>query len=342
MNDSSVVPQPDAEERMSLSVCIATCNRVPALTDTLDALLRQTRLPDEIVVSEPAEYESRELVLSVAARHPELRVRYVESERKALPWQRWWAFQHSTGAIAVFLDDDVSLASEALEVLEDAYRYLEEGSVTVAGVGFQMTFEEDDHLVRRADSLRERWLGTSDLPGGSLTPGGLSVTLGGRAERTLTEVEVLWGGAMSYRRQVLERINCLTNLVALYDAGVGRGEDAVLSHRARDSGRLFAITAPLALHPSPGMSSGPAPYAVQGWRLGLAHTWGRAHTMRWLAENLTSYKQDWWRCSTLELVRCLKAILRHPLDRNGWIRLAGAAYGIAHSLLHWAEIPPLP
>jgi hypothetical protein len=242
----------------------------------------------------------------------------------------------------VFLDDDVSLAPEALEVLEAGYRDLEARGVPVAGVGFQITLSGGDRAIRKTNSLRERWLGTAALPGGSLTPGGLSVTLVGRAEKNLAEVEVLWGGAMSFRREVLEEVNCLKNLVALYDAGVGRGEDAVLSHTARRRGRLFAITLPMAFHPRPKKPLRPTPYAVEGWNLGLTNTWGRAHTMRWLARDSSAYKQSWWRMAVLEIGRSSSGILRRPWQRHQWLRLAGAFHGIRRSLTHWAEIPPWP
>ena len=326
----------------TISVCIATCDRPRRLAATLEALFRQTRPPEEIIVSEPSEGRGREVVEWFEESHPSVRIRYVPADRSALPWQRWWAFQHSSGALIVFLDDDVRLRDSALETLDRSYVRLLESHVPVAGIGFLMSFEGKNPPERDPRSFRERWLGTVDKPAGSVTPGGLTVSLFGSSTESLLEVGVLWGGAMSFPREVLEDVSCLKNLVALYEAGLGRGEDAVLSHTARRKGRLFAITVPVAFHPLPEKARGPKPYAMAGWNLGLTHTWGRAHTMRWLAQEWSAYKKAWWRLVTLEVGRSFAGLLRKPWERNRWLRLAGTCYGITHTLRHWAEIPPLP
>jgi len=136
----------------------------------------------------------------------------------------------------------------------------------------------------------------------------------------------------------------LDNLISLYEAGIGRGEDAMLSRYARRLGKLFVLTEPFAVHPSEETEAATpearkTPYAREGWRLGLTHTFGRAHTMRWLAADSSVYKRDWWRLVTLELARCTAAILRRPWQRRQWLRLGGACYGIWCSLRRWDQIP---
>jgi len=128
------------------------------------------------------------------------------------------------------------------------------------------------------------------------------------------------------------------NLVALYEAGVGRGEDGVLTHGASRYGRVYLINEPLAHHPRE--RRGPAPYARSGWRLGLTATWGRAHTMRWLASDPEAYRREWRRLAVLELGRALSAAARRPWRASSWMQIAGVLAGAGKALARWETIPP--
>ena len=109
----------------AISVCIATHEREELLAGTLESLGRQAQSPAEVVVSDSSVGDAvRAVVEGFSSRHPEIRVRHARSDRKSLPWQRWWAFSHSSGSIVLFLDDDVRLDPQALKVLFGAYRDL--------------------------------------------------------------------------------------------------------------------------------------------------------------------------------------------------------------------------
>ena len=145
---------------------------------------------------------------------------------------------------------------------------------------------------------------------------------------------------MSFRREALANLP-LENLVSLYEAGIGRGEDAVLSVHARRAGKLVVLTEPFALHPIASMQAA-TPYAREGWRLGLTQTFGRAHTMRWMASSWSAYKRDWWRLVSLELARCGAAVVSRPWRGKSWLRLAGAFFGIGFAVARWSRIPSHP
>jgi glycosyltransferase involved in cell wall biosynthesis len=325
----------------SISACIATHQRPGLLTVTLESLGRQSRPPNEIVISDSSTPGSEGIVKAFAARNPGLAVKYIRSSRKALPWQRWWAFQHASGEVILFLDDDIALRPSALETLERAYvRLSADRSRELAGVGFRMVYDDGSEPERRPFSLRERWLGMSALPPGSLTAGGLTVLIAGLKGAEPVEVDVLLGGAMSFRREALADLP-LENLVSLYEAGIGRGEDAVLSCQARRAGKLFVLTEPFAVHPVAPMGVA-TPYAKDGWHLGLAQTFGRAHTMRWMASSWSAYKRDWWRMVLLELARCAVAIVSRPWRGKSWLRLAGALFGTGSAVARWSKIPSHP
>ncbi len=326
----------------TLTVCIATHERAQLLPRALDGLMNQERPPNEVVISDSSgSPHAKAVVDSYVARHEHVAIIYRHSPRRALPWQRWFAFQHSSGQTVLFLDDDVWLAPTALGTLERAY---DELSAThpgpVAGIGFVQSWDDGSRPTRDATTLRERWLGTSRRPAGTLTPGGLTVSSHGLTGDAPVRVHHLWGGAMSYRREVLLRIGFLDRLAVLYEAGIGRGEDAVLSVHARRHGDLYAITQPLARHPwDP--AGAPAPYATRGWRLGLTGTWSRAHTLRWIAEDPSAYLRDLSRVISLELARSAVALLRRPWGWLEWQRVAGACVGSLRVATRWSRIPRL-
>lgn len=319
---------------MTISVCIATHERPRLLARTLEALGRQTRLPDEVVVSDSSRPGCLDVIREFSGRHSAVHVKHVPSSRKVLPWHRWWAFKHSQGEVVLFMDDDITLSPRALETLEQVYADLvADPARSVAGIGFVLKFEGDSTRERR--SRREHWLKTAHLPCGSVTPGGLTVTLTGLTASGPVQVDLLSGGAMSFRRSILEQVFQLDNLVALYEDGIGRGEDAVLSHYARQRGELFVIGSSLAVHAT---GDGPSPYSGPGWRKGMTNTWGRANTMRWLSVSWRAYRHDWSRLAILELARSMRSAVRHPWQGSNWQHLGGAVYGVTRTLYRWNQI----
>lgn len=329
---------------MKISVCIATHERPALLHNALTKLKDQTQLADEIVVSDSSiSPDSRTIVERFAASHPELGLKHIHAAKRALPWQRWWAVQHATGDVVLFVDDDVCLAPTAVEQLVEAYEELARGGEQFAGVGFMMTWTDGEQPIRDPHSLKERWVGTADWPSGQITTGGLGVSWAGLPADHPVKVDQLWGGAMSFRRNVLHRVGLLDQLVVLYEEGIGRAEDAVLSFCARQHGALYILSKPLALHPREAKDAGvPMPYARNGWRMGLTGTWGRAHTMRWLASDQWACLRQWLSVASLEFGRSLFEIAKRPRSRANWERLAGAFYGMTHALFCWHTIPPAP
>lgn len=330
---------------LKISVCIATHERPALLQRLLTTLSLQTRPADEIIVSDSSvSLRPDHIVESFANANPQLNIKLIHSQSRALPYQRWWAYQHSGGEVVLFLDDDIQMDPRALGSLDDAYKTLcADGRDYPAGIGFLMRWEDDDQSFRDRNSLKERWLGTSGHPSGGVTPGGLTVSPAGLNSDHPVEVDQLSGGAMSFRREVIDRIGLLDHLVSLYDQGIGRTEDGVFSFCARQHGKLYYLTQPLVLHPAAAKMNGTShPYAIGGWRLGLAGTWGKAHTMRWLASDQVACLRQWCQVSSLECGRSLFEIMKRPLGWANWQRLAGALYGLARTLAGWHTIPPTP
>jgi glycosyltransferase involved in cell wall biosynthesis len=326
-----------------LSVCISTHERPHLLPRVLQGLAAQSRAPDDIVCVDSSRTErSAAIVTAFNASPCGPKVHYVRSTRRALPWNRWQGCLHAAGDVVLFLDDDVRLQPDALAVLDRAYtdRHRQTGRPP-AGVGFLLAWDDGRQPVRDCGELRERWLGTSTRPGGTLTDGGLPVSSAGLTAAEPIEVSHLWGGAMSFRREVLLRIGCLEELAVLYDAGWGRAEDIVLSTLAARHGALYLITQSLARHPIQADRTS-TPYPVYGWNVGMTQTWGRAHSLRWLARDPVAYRRAWWRVVLLELGRSVGGLLRRPWKLANWTRLGGAIWGVARALAGWRRIPSTP
>jgi GT2 family glycosyltransferase len=239
--------------------------------------------------------------------------------------------------MVLFLDDDIHLVPSALRELEDAWSKFSSYSEEIAGVGFIIAWEDGEMLTRDRASITERWLATSNEPSGTVTAGGLAVPIDDIRSDVPVKVDRLLGGAMCFRRQVLKAVGPLDHLASLYEKRLGRGEDVVLSYYARKHGNLYLLARPLALHPR--ISAERAPYARNGWSLGLTATWGRAHTLRWTASDWSAYKRAWIRIATLELARCVYGIMRRPQLVSSWKRMGGSVWGILSTLVNWHRIP---
>lgn len=338
------MPAAFSMDNLTISLCLATHERAFLLAPTLEKIAQQTRLPDEIIVSDSSlSADTRQVVEAFKNKYPHLSVQYHHTDCKALPWHRWNGFQHSTGQIVFFMDDDIALAPDALQMLEKAYLELFEhyGAEEVAGVGFYTFLDDGSEKLRRPNSFEERWLGIANVPSASITPGGTGVHPKSMPKNTLVEVGRLSGGMMSFRREVLEQVGRLEHLIALFERGIGPSEDTVLCHYAHRYGSLFMLTYPLLTHPNDERAVHTVD-ARNGWRRGLTETWGRAHTMRWMASDLKAYRREWLRVATLEVLRSIWwGILRRPFSPQSWSRLAGALFGIGLTFVKGGQIPPL-
>jgi hypothetical protein len=79
-----------------------------------------------------------------------------------------------------------------------------------------------------------------------------------------------------------------------------------------------------------------------GYHKGLLETWGRAHVLRWLADDPACASHAWRRIASLEVARALTAVLRHPAATPRWHRLLGDIIGIGRTIRHWDRIPIQP
>jgi glycosyltransferase involved in cell wall biosynthesis len=104
---------------VTISVVIPTYNRAALLVQTVESVLAQTRLPDEILIVDDGSTDDTRAV--VAARYGENpRVRYHYQENAWLSAARNTGFRLSVGETILFLDSDDLLLPGALAALEAA------------------------------------------------------------------------------------------------------------------------------------------------------------------------------------------------------------------------------
>ncbi len=328
---------------MTISVCIATHERAFLITPTLQSIASQTRLPDEVIVSDSsAGTETEDLINKFAAENPSLTIRYVKSECSSLPYQRLWAFKHSVSDVVLFIDDDIRLNDHTIDKLVKSYELLYENGTNIAGIGLTVKIEEYDYETEIPNNWTLKYLGfeISDKP--IVTPGGQSLLFKNIDHNCdMIEVDRLSGRGMSYPSNIIKKIGSLNNLIAIDLKFKVTGEDAIISFSAGRYGKLFLLNEPLAIHPS--IIKSTKSYALNGWRQGVNETWGRAHIMRWLATDLKSYRSEWYRVASLELIRAIYwDIIRRPFQVAGWARFTGGLFGLYNGIMRWKSIPNHP
>jgi glycosyltransferase involved in cell wall biosynthesis len=105
--------------RLSVSVVIATRNRAEMLGCTLQSLLRQERLPDEVVIVDNA---STDMTAAVALSFRDrLNLKLVREDRVGIPHARNAGLRHATGDILAFLDDDCEAQPDWLAEMEKPF-----------------------------------------------------------------------------------------------------------------------------------------------------------------------------------------------------------------------------
>jgi len=93
-------------ESIKISVLIITRNRSEMLVGCLDSLVKQTRLPDEVIVVDNSSTDNtKKVILSFKKSLP---IRYVFEKQIGIPFARNRGLQHTTGSLILMLDDDCS------------------------------------------------------------------------------------------------------------------------------------------------------------------------------------------------------------------------------------------
>lgn len=278
------------------------------------------RLPEEIVISDPTDGC---LTLRVAGDVSQCSnvcppIRVIRSPRKVLPFQRWFAFKHSKYELIWYLDDDVMVTPHCWGFI--ASHFEKDPKVVAAG---GMSIVTPRRLSRLLD-LRKWLQGRLLVSAGQVTHdgrcGGFPPWDGGSFE--IGQVQFLSGCCMAYRRQVLEKIGALTEVFSLYEAGLGKAEDQILSCNASRVGRVLLDRRAIVYHPR--HMTGTA-YPSRGWRRGRRYAVSTAFVIRSLSACCRLYPLTWLRFVGVEAIWTLGRVLKGRLSELP--ALAGLVYG---------------
>ena len=203
---------------LTVSIVIPTYHRPKDLATCLDAILRQSVLPLEvIVVDNDAGKSAQDAVCQYEARYSARRIalRYEASQKNSSPFARNLGVKLSRGDIVVFLDDDVILEEDYLNEILKVY----EAKPTALGVQGYVSGPAKPRSWRRVFFLYHVELGMCRvLPSVQviypLKPG------------TVIPCEFLIGCNASYRRSILVEFPGDENLIKY-----SYGEDVDQSYR---------------------------------------------------------------------------------------------------------------
>ncbi len=105
--------------KLSISLCICTKNRPTMLASLLNSVIRQARIPEEVVIIDNS--PSEETFFAVQRFVGELPIKYVRDLRPSIPTLRNRAIYESSGQIISFTDDDCVLDPQYIAHLERTF-----------------------------------------------------------------------------------------------------------------------------------------------------------------------------------------------------------------------------
>ena len=208
--------------RPRVSVVVPTFNREALLCDTLRALLAQDYPDTEIIVVDQSERHTAEtsrFLESIASR-----IRHHRDPRPNLPMARNTGTRLASGDVLLFIDDDVHASADVISRL--VAHYADPGVAGVTGYLASPTDAGDERMASFLRYVAE--------PGLLYRPG-------------LMAVDHFFGGFMSFRRDVVERVGGFDEWIG--SQPVAAAEDLEFCMRVRQAGfRLFLDTSITVMH----------------------------------------------------------------------------------------------
>ena len=210
-----------------LTVIICTRNREREIVAAVESLIRQKRLPDELIVVDSGEGDSLETTLreSIAGRFPFV----YERSSSGLPRQRNRGVALATGELLLFLDDDVILDEAYIGEItgffeRDTERRFHgaQGAITTKSLTAGGSYRWRGGLRRLAGGFVRKVFLLPGVADGKFKRSGFITIAGGDQPR---EIDFVAGGCMSFRREVFDEIafdEHLTDYAWMEDLDISR------------------------------------------------------------------------------------------------------------------------
>ena len=139
------------DEKLKISVIIATRNRCSLLKKALESLTRQSRPPDEvIVVDNNSTDDTRKICEDMRNVLP---LTYVFEGRKGASFARNAGIRKATGDIICFIDDDCIADERWLEYMEEPF--IRDPDIACVG-GNLLHIDADKSLIEKLYSIKMR------------------------------------------------------------------------------------------------------------------------------------------------------------------------------------------
>ncbi len=147
-------------ERPTITVYIPSFNQRELLAETIDSVLAQTRLPDQILIIDDASSDgSQDLIRQYADRYPGLVDPILKEKNSGISAVRSLAIEHTKCDLVTYVDGDDTFAPRKLELEEQAL--LDNPEAGFAYTNFIFTDEHANPL--------HKWDTTNNLPSGDLS-----------------------------------------------------------------------------------------------------------------------------------------------------------------------------
>lgn len=232
---------------LSTSLIIPTYNRPEELSVALASVLRQTRLPSQLVIIDDGQLQVIPHRESLEAAGIE--VLYQRKEIPDLPTSRNIGIGLSSGEVVLFLDDDVELEPDYIEQMLAPLE--EDRKGLVAGVGGRILNYRKLRPAHRLRRLLDCFFLVSGCTEGRVLPSGFTTNYGStfHSPQDPYRVDVISGGVAAWRRWIFEDFRFTENY-RVHCAG----EDQDFSYRvSRQHPLLFNPCAGLRHFEAPAM-----------------------------------------------------------------------------------------
>lgn len=328
----------------TLSLVICTYRRPQPIRRVLEAITRQTRVPNEIVIVDGSPGEETEKVVKMLQCReilPSLRYFRVPPEHRGLTRQRNYGIARANGEIIAFLDDDTVPEPDYFEELLTCFvRHPDALGIGGFIVSDELQWKQVDgkrppslSVLRWGDWERRedfRWRARKILGLDSpLPPGWMPPSSHGRSTSSYPpngddhHVEFIMGGASAWRHEVFEN-----HTFSTYFDGYGLYEDLDFCVRVSRDGPLYLCTrARLAHYHAPSARPNQFRYGIMVVRNGW-FVWRR----RW-PNPPWSARIRWWSITILMILCRLGDALRGPRRRQAVSEAAGRFWGIVQVLV---------
>ncbi|MCZ2127903.1 MAG: glycosyltransferase [Anaerolineales bacterium] len=226
---------------MKISVIICTRNRFDDFVKTLPSIVRQTRLPNELIVVDSS--DERRLQNYLASQTLPFPVRYFHTQ-PGLTLQRNRGVRECENDLLFFFDDDVTLAENYLAEAEKVF--VEDANHEIGAAGGKIVNAPPQtfrlNLERVVFSSIRFFFGVVGTRNGKFYLSGMPSHP--RRNQPSGFIECLSGCCMSFRREVFEKIQ-FDEALAHY----GLMEDADISKQTLDAGyKIYYQTTATLLH----------------------------------------------------------------------------------------------